>query len=84
MLYDTNSFSTMCLAKGPRIARYVKFNGKSFDFLILEGQLYERTAKTLVKAFFDDAKVTCFAYGQTGSGKSHSKNVIMKYVSIRQ
>ena len=35
-------------------------------------QVYEATAKRLLRTVLYGGRATCFAYGQTGSGKTHT------------
>ncbi|KAH8354976.1 hypothetical protein KR093_003268, partial [Drosophila rubida] len=44
----------------------------TFDEHCNNAQVYEHTARPLVRHIFEGGMATCFAYGQTGSGKTHT------------
>ncbi|XP_060656970.1 kinesin-like protein Klp59C [Drosophila nasuta] len=58
------------------LAKFLEHHHFRFDHTFDEHcnntQVYERTARPLVRHIFEGGMATCFAYGQTGSGKTHT------------
>ncbi|KAH8298403.1 hypothetical protein KR044_001944, partial [Drosophila immigrans] len=58
------------------LAKFLEHHHFRFDHTFDEhcnnAQVYEHTARPLVRHIFEGGMATCFAYGQTGSGKTHT------------
>ncbi|PFX31815.1 kinesin-like protein KIF24 isoform X2 [Stylophora pistillata] len=54
------------------IQKYQFVFDEAFDEGCSNKDIYERTAKPLIKTVFNRGKATCFAYGCTGSGKTYT------------
>lgn len=62
--------------KQVNLTKFLEHHNFRFDYTFDEhctnAQVYERTARPLVRHIFEGGMATCFAYGQTGSGKTHT------------
>lgn len=72
MYYDRTILTSFCVECS------IVFKGQTFTFDhvfgsdLTQGDLYERTAASMLKSFLDGYNCTIIAYGQTGSGKTYT------------